>query len=72
MGLTYDEVVLGRRSIRGYLQKPVPKALIREVIELAMRAPSSMARWLPKTASACKPGCAPIPKPPPRWKRSGG
>jgi nitroreductase len=39
---TYDVVVLGRRSIRGYLQKPVPKALIREVIEMAMRAPSSM------------------------------
>jgi nitroreductase len=39
---TYDDVVLGRRSIRGYLKKPVPKALIREVIEMAMRAPSSM------------------------------
>jgi len=39
---TYDEVVLGRRSIRGYQQKPVPKALIREVIEMAMRSPSSM------------------------------
>ncbi|HEV2531308.1 nitroreductase [Phenylobacterium sp.] len=40
--MQYDDVVLGRRSIRGYLNKPVPKALIREVIELAMRAPSSM------------------------------
>src|SRR4051795_7436543 len=40
--LTYDEVVMGRRSIRGYQKKPVPKALIREVIEMAMRAPSSM------------------------------
>jgi nitroreductase len=40
--LNYDDVVLGRRSIRGYLQKPVPKALIREVLALAMRAPSSM------------------------------
>jgi nitroreductase len=39
---TYDEVVLGRRSIRGYLTKPVPRALIEEVIALAMRAPSSM------------------------------
>ncbi|MBI5941896.1 MAG: nitroreductase [Caulobacterales bacterium] len=39
---TYDEVVLGRRSIRGYQQRPVPKAVIREVIELAMRAPSSL------------------------------
>ena len=40
--LTFDEVVLGRRSIRGYRQDPVPKAVIREVIELAMRAPSSL------------------------------
>jgi nitroreductase len=38
----YDEVVLGRRSIRGYRPDPVPKAVIREVIELAMRAPSSL------------------------------
>jgi nitroreductase len=40
--LTYDEVVLGRRSIRGFRREPVPKALIREVIEMAMRAPSSL------------------------------
>ena len=39
---TYDEVVLGRRSIRGYKPEPVPKAVIKEVIELAMRAPSSL------------------------------
>ena len=38
----YDRVVLGRRSIRGYKPDPVPKALIREIIELAMRAPSSL------------------------------
>ena len=42
MTASYDDVVLGRRSIRGYLKKPVPKALIREVIEMAMRAPSSL------------------------------
>src|SRR5258707_13920783 len=40
--LAFDDVVLGRRSIRGYKRDPVPKALIREVIEMAMRAPSSM------------------------------
>ena len=40
--MEYDEVVLGRRSIRGYKPDPVPKALIEEVIELAMRAPSSL------------------------------
>jgi nitroreductase len=38
----FDDVVMGRRSIRGYLQKPVPKALIEEIIGLAMRSPSSM------------------------------
>ncbi len=40
--MEYDEVVLGRRSIRGFLDKPVPKQVIQEVLELAMRAPSSM------------------------------
>jgi nitroreductase len=40
--LTYDDVVLGRRSIRGFQKKPVPKAVIREVLEMAMRAPSSL------------------------------
>ncbi len=40
--MTFDEVVLGRRSIRGYLDKPVPRELIEEVLTLAIRAPSSM------------------------------
>jgi nitroreductase len=39
---TFDDVVLGRRSARGFKREPVPKALIREVIEIAMRAPSSL------------------------------
>jgi len=38
----FDDVVRGRRSIRGYKPDPVPRAVIREVIELAMRAPSSL------------------------------
>lgn len=38
----YDDVVTGRRSIRGFKPDPVPKALIREVIALALRAPSSL------------------------------
>ena len=38
---TFDEIVVGRRSIRGFLDKPVPKALVAEVIGVAMRAPSS-------------------------------
>ena len=42
MSMGYDDVVLGRRSIRGYQQKPVPKELIEEILTLAMRAPSSM------------------------------
>jgi nitroreductase len=40
--MNYDDVVRGRRSIRGFLKKPVPKELVREVVELAMRAPSSL------------------------------
>jgi nitroreductase len=38
----YDEVVNGRRSIRGFLDKPVPRGLIEEIIALASRAPSSL------------------------------
>jgi nitroreductase len=40
--MQFDDVILGRRSIRGYKPDPVPKALIAEIIGLAMRAPSSM------------------------------
>ena len=40
--MEFDEVVRTRCSIRGFLDKPVPRALIVEVLELAMRAPSSM------------------------------
>jgi nitroreductase len=38
----FDDVILGRRSIRGYKPDPVPRALIEEILALAMRAPSSM------------------------------
>jgi len=40
--VNYQDVVMGRRSIRGYKDKPVPRALIKEVLELAMRAPTSL------------------------------
>ena len=40
--MRYDDVIRGRRSIRGYKPDPVPRALIEEILELAMRAPSSM------------------------------
>lgn len=39
---SYDEVVNGRRSIRGFQQKPVPRETIEEIIALAMRSPSSL------------------------------
>jgi nitroreductase len=40
--MLFDDVILGRRSTRGYKPEPVPKALIEEILTLAMRAPSSM------------------------------
>ena len=40
--MEFDDVILGRRSIRGYLDQPVPRELIEEVLALAIRAPSSM------------------------------
>ncbi len=38
----YDEVVNGRRSIRGFSAQPVARETIEEIIALAMRAPSSL------------------------------
>ncbi len=40
--MEFDEVILGRRSIRGFRPDPVPREVIREVVSLATRAPSSM------------------------------
>ena len=40
--MLFDDVILGRRSIRGYKPDPVPRKLIEEILALAMRAPSSM------------------------------
>ena len=40
--MEFDDVIFGRRSTRGYLDKSVPKELIEEILKLAMRAPSSM------------------------------
>jgi nitroreductase len=37
-----DDAMRGRRSIRGFQNKPVPRPLIEEIIGLANRAPSSM------------------------------
>lgn len=40
--MQFDDVILGRRSIRGYKSEAVAQSLIEEIIGLAMRAPSSM------------------------------
>ncbi|GGE39867.1 oxidoreductase [Halopseudomonas oceani] len=40
--MNYDDVVLGRRSIRAFKSEPVPRKVLEEVIGLATRAPSSM------------------------------
>ena len=40
--MPYEAVVMGRRSIRGYLDKPVPQQLIEEIVGLAIRSPTSM------------------------------
>lgn len=40
--MNYEDVVLGRRSIRAFKQQPVERRVIEEVIALATRAPSSM------------------------------
>ncbi len=36
------EAVKTRKSIRGYKEDPVPKEILKEIIELAVRAPSAM------------------------------
>jgi nitroreductase len=40
--MLFDDVIRGRRSIRGYKPDPVPRPLIEDILTLAMRAPSSM------------------------------
>lgn len=40
--MNYDDVVVGRRSIRAFQHKAVPRSVIEEVVGLATRAPSSM------------------------------
>lgn len=40
--MEFDELVRQRRSIRGYKPDPVPMALIKEIVEVASGAPSSM------------------------------
>ncbi len=40
--MQFDEVILGRRSIRGFKPDPIPREVILEIVSLAVRAPSSM------------------------------
>lgn len=40
--MDFDQLVRERRSIRGYKNEPVPMEVIKEVIDLAVGAPSSM------------------------------
>lgn len=40
--MEFSELIKTRKSIRGYQAKPVPRALIDEIIEVAKWAPSSM------------------------------
>ena len=40
--MNFDEVIMGRRSIRGFKQKLVSRDVLEEVFELALRSPSSM------------------------------
>lgn len=39
--MSLDDAVMARRSVRGFLSKPVPEATIHEILELAQRAPSN-------------------------------
>ena len=37
-----EQAMQERRSIRGFTDQPVPRALLEEIVSLANRAPSSM------------------------------
>jgi len=40
--MEFSELIKARKSIRGYQQKPVPREVIEEIIEVAKWSPSSM------------------------------
>ena len=40
--MEYEDIARARRSVRGYLDKPVPRAVIEEIADVAKYAPSSM------------------------------
>lgn len=39
-GLTVEDAIRGRQSVRAFLSKPVPRPVVRRVLETAARAPS--------------------------------
>jgi nitroreductase len=39
--MTVEEAILQRRSVRGFLEKPVPREILERVFALAQRAPSN-------------------------------
>ena len=40
--MDFETLVQSRKSVRGFKKKPVPRAVIEEILEVAKRAPSSM------------------------------
>lgn len=40
--MEFSELIKARKSIRGFQNKPIPRELIDEIIEVAKWAPSSM------------------------------
>src|SRR5438094_8086439 len=40
--MDFETLVQTRRSVRGFKNQPVPRAVIEDIIEVAKRAPSSM------------------------------
>jgi nitroreductase len=40
--LNFEDVILERRSVRGFMPEPIPRSLIEEILAMAMRAPSSL------------------------------
>ena len=40
--MDFEELVRTRRSVRGYKKQPVPRAVIEEILAVAVAAPSSM------------------------------
>ncbi len=39
-GNAVEQAILSRRSIRGFLDRPIPRAIVRQILSVAARAPS--------------------------------